>query len=74
MGLARKNNPDKGGIRWQLTAHAAPQVAAWVPPGPTACSFSGWTANEKPAIQVRAWFRGICSSEETTCDMRSVDK
>jgi hypothetical protein len=37
-----------------LTAHAAPKVAAWVPPGPTACSFSGWTANEKPAIPVRA--------------------
>ncbi|CEJ16120.1 hypothetical protein BN1110_06471 [bacterium YEK0313] len=22
----------------------------------------------------RAWFRGVCASEETTCDMRSVDR
>ena len=22
----------------------------------------------------RAWFRGLCESSETTCDMRSVDK
>ncbi len=24
--------------------------------------------------QGRAWFRGLCESSETTCDMRSVDK
>lgn len=37
-----------------LGAQAASKVAAWTPVGPTACSFSGWTTNEKPAIQVRA--------------------
>ena len=37
-----------------LTAHAASKVATWVPPGPTACNFSGWTTNKKPVIQVRA--------------------
>ncbi|WP_447919226.1 hypothetical protein [Achromobacter aegrifaciens] len=37
-----------------LNAQAASNVAAWTPAGPTACSFSGWTTNEKPAIQVRA--------------------
>jgi len=29
-------------------------VAVWTPPGPTACSVSGWTTNVKPAIAVRA--------------------
>ncbi|WP_302476951.1 hypothetical protein [Achromobacter aegrifaciens] len=28
----------------------------------------------KDRTRGRAWFRGICSSSETTCDMRSVDK
>ncbi|WP_370539574.1 hypothetical protein [Achromobacter sp. UMC71] len=28
----------------------------------------------KDRTQGRAWFRGICSSSETTCDMPSVDK
>lgn len=37
-----------------LSAQAASNVAAWTPAGPTACSFSGWTTNEKPEIQVRA--------------------
>lgn len=37
-----------------LSAQAAPSVAAWTPAGPTACGFSGWTTNEKPAIAVRA--------------------
>jgi hypothetical protein len=56
--------------------------------GPTVCRFSAWTTNDKPAIAVRAapaadapkdrargraWFRGVCESSETTCDMRSVD-
>lgn len=53
-------------MRWILLALAALAVspainaqttskpAAWTPPGPTACSFSGWTTNDKPAIQVRA--------------------
>ncbi|HAP26602.1 MAG TPA: hypothetical protein DCR74_13480 [Achromobacter sp.] len=36
--------------------HAQPagKGAAWTPPGPTACRFSGWTTNDKPAIPVRA--------------------
>lgn len=29
---------------------------------------------EKDRGIARAWFRGVCSNEETTCDMRSVDK
>ena len=37
-----------------LNAQTASNVAAWAPAGPTACSFSGWTTNEKPAITVRA--------------------
>nr|WP_315846219.1 hypothetical protein [uncultured Achromobacter sp.] len=37
-----------------LPAQAASKVEAWVPAGPTACSFSGWTTNKKPVIQVRA--------------------
>ncbi|CAB3643064.1 hypothetical protein [Achromobacter pestifer] len=28
----------------------------------------------KDRTRGRAWFRGICASSETTCDMRSVDK
>jgi hypothetical protein len=28
-------------------------------------------AAERPLL--RAWFRGVCSAEETTCDMRGVD-
>ncbi len=28
----------------------------------------------KDRTRGRAWFRGVCSSAETTCDMRSVDK
>ncbi|WP_025137690.1 SH3 domain-containing protein [Achromobacter sp. DH1f] len=38
-------------------AFAAPppaQVTAWTPPGATTCSFSGWTNDEKPVVQVRA--------------------
>ncbi len=35
-------------------AQGASNVGAWAPANPTACSFSGWTTNEKPAIQVRA--------------------
>jgi len=35
-------------------AQATSNVAAWTPPGPTACSVSGWTTNVKPAIAVRA--------------------
>ncbi|MGB3434569.1 hypothetical protein [Achromobacter sp.] len=37
-----------------LNAQAASTITAWTPPGPTTCSFSGWTTDEKPAIQVRA--------------------
>ncbi|MEN4922609.1 hypothetical protein ABE485_28325 [Achromobacter spanius] len=37
-----------------LSAQADSSVAAWTPAGPTACGFSGWTTNEKPAIPVRA--------------------
>ncbi|AVJ28330.1 hypothetical protein [Achromobacter spanius] len=29
---------------------------------------------EKDRTRGRAWFRGVCSSSETTCDMRSVDQ
>lgn len=29
---------------------------------------------EQDRRTARAWFRGVCSNEETTCDMRSVDK
>jgi len=35
-------------------AQATSNVAVWTPPGPTACSVSGWTTNVKPAIAVRA--------------------
>lgn len=35
-------------------AQAPSSVAAWTPPGPTACAFSGWTTNQKPEILVRA--------------------
>lgn len=35
-------------------AQATSNIAAWIPPGPTVCSFSGWTTNEKPEIEVRA--------------------
>lgn len=28
----------------------------------------------KDRTRGRAWFRGVCASEETTCDMRSVDE
>ncbi len=37
-----------------LSAQSAPKTAPWTPPGPTTCSFSGWTNDQKPAIQVRA--------------------
>lgn len=37
-----------------LQAQPAGHGAAWTPTGPTACRFSGWTTNEKPAIPVRA--------------------
>ena len=37
-----------------INAQTTSKPAAWTPPGPTACSFSGWTTNDKPAIQVRA--------------------
>ncbi len=37
-----------------INAQTPSKPAAWTPPGPTACSFSGWTTNDKPAIQVRA--------------------
>lgn len=37
-----------------LIAHAASNVAAWTPAGPTACSFSGWAADKKSVIQVYA--------------------
>lgn len=37
-----------------LNAQTAPKPAAWTPAGPTACSFSGWTTNEKLEIAVRA--------------------
>ncbi|WP_312428978.1 hypothetical protein [Achromobacter sp.] len=37
-----------------LHAQPAGKGAAWTPPGPTACRFSGWTTNDKPAIPVRA--------------------
>jgi len=29
---------------------------------------------EKDRARGRAWFRGVCASSETTCDMRSVDQ
>lgn len=29
---------------------------------------------EKDRTRGRAWFRGVCASSETTCDMRSVDQ
>lgn len=37
-----------------LHAQTASHAAAWTPAGPTACRFSGWTTNAKPAIRVRA--------------------
>ena len=37
-----------------LNAQANAGTAAWTPPGPTVCRFSGWTVNDKPAIVVRA--------------------
>lgn len=37
-----------------LNAQAYAGTAAWTPPGPTVCRFSGWTVNDKPAIAVRA--------------------
>ncbi len=37
-----------------LHAQPAGRGSAWTPPGPTACRFSGWTTNDKPAIPVRA--------------------
>lgn len=37
-----------------LHAQPAEKGSAWTPPGPTACRFSGWTTNDKPAIPVRA--------------------
>ncbi|CAB3816928.1 hypothetical protein [Achromobacter animicus] len=38
------------GLHAQTESHAV----AWTPAGPTACRFSGWTTNAKPAIPVRA--------------------
>ncbi len=37
-----------------LHAQAPSQGSAWTPNGPTACRFSAWTTNDKPAIPVRA--------------------
>ena len=37
-----------------LHAQPADHGAAWTPTGQTACRFSGWTTNDKPAIPVRA--------------------
>lgn len=37
-----------------LPAHAVTQGTARAPDGPTACRFSAWTTNDKPAIAVRA--------------------
>ncbi|MFJ3460047.1 hypothetical protein [Achromobacter spanius] len=37
-----------------LHAQTATQAVATTPDGPTACRFSGWTTNDKPAIPVRA--------------------
>lgn len=37
-----------------LNAQPTPKAAAWAPTGPTTCGFSGWTNDQKPAIQVRA--------------------
>ncbi|WP_254241859.1 hypothetical protein [Achromobacter pestifer] len=37
-----------------ISAQTTSKLAAWTPPGPTACSFSSWTTDVKPAIQVRA--------------------
>lgn len=36
-----------------IYAQAPATSAAWTPAGPTACHFSGWTTNDKPAIAVR---------------------
>ncbi len=37
-----------------INAQVNAEKTAWTPPGPTQCSFSGWTVNEKPAIPVHA--------------------
>lgn len=37
-----------------INAQASSKPVAWTPPGPTACSFAGWTTDQKPVIQVRA--------------------
>ena len=37
-----------------LHAQAASRGSGWTPAGPTACRFSAWTTNDKPAIPVRA--------------------
>ena len=37
-----------------FNAQANAGTAAWTPPGPTVCRFSGWTVNDNSAIAVRA--------------------
>ncbi|MGV2908054.1 hypothetical protein [Achromobacter sp. AGC25] len=47
---------------WLLLDYEMRNSAKWEPLAP------------KDRARGRAWFRGICASAETTCDMRSVDQ
>jgi len=47
---------------WLLLDYEMRQSENWEPLAP------------KDRTRARAWFRGVCASAETTCDMRSVDK
>ncbi|NMK45969.1 hypothetical protein [Achromobacter sp. Bel] len=47
---------------WLLLDYALDFSENWEPLAP------------KDRTRGRAWFRGVCASAETTCDMRSVDK